>query len=159
MTTKMTSRRRWLWVAAGALVLVIIAVGAVWLTGREQAAHDEAAHRMVEQVAAAPDGTTVDLSEVFAVPWDRAVLMDPYSDGKAMNARLGFDAYPGWAMGPQDESNQLVVFVRSNSVVAEADLFPGPGYFRFDPNITEFPRDAAVFVVKRDDDNVRLLRP
>ena len=162
--------RRATWVARLAVLLLVIAsaAGALWVvkgvlgefdraTARTEAVH--AVERMVAQVTATPDGRTVDLAKALTIGWDRAVLMEPYADGAAMNRRLGFDGFPADAEGPQDESSQLVVFVRGTSVVAQADLFPQSGSFRFDPSITEFDSGGAEFVVQRDGDLVNLARP
>lgn len=162
MTTTTNAKRRVSprdWAAVGT-VLLVAALGLWWLASRDSTPGDDAAgDRMVEAIATMPDGREVDLGEVLTIRWDRAVLMEPYSDGVAMNERLGFRGFPDNAMGPADEANQLVVFVRGESVVSTASLFPDAGSFRFDPSITEFARDDARFVVERDGSQVVLVRP
>jgi hypothetical protein len=76
-----------------------------------------------------------------------------------MNERLGFRGFSDNASGPADEANQLVAFVRGESVVSTASLFPEARSFTFDPSITEFARDDATFVVDRNGDGVMLVRP
>jgi hypothetical protein len=147
------------WAAIGA-VLLIAALAVWWLASWDSSPGDDAAgDRMVEAIAAMPDGREVDLGEVLAIPWDRAVLIEPYSDGVAMNERLGFRGFADNASGPADEASQLVAFVRGASVVATATLMPEPGSFNFEPSITEFARDDATFVVERNGARVMLVRP
>jgi hypothetical protein len=141
-------------------VLFVAALGVWWLANWDSSPGDDAAgDQMVEVIAAMPEGREVDLAQVLAIPWDRAVLMEPYSDGVAMNERLGFRGFSDDASGPMDEANQFVVFVQGQSVVSTASLFPEAGSFRFDPAITEFSRDDAKFVVERSGAGVTLTRP
>jgi hypothetical protein len=156
-TKRRVSPRSW---SAIGVVLLVAALGVSWLAGWDSSpGDDDAAHRMVEAIAAMPDGREVDFGKVLTIPCDRAVLMQPYSDGMAMNERLGFRGFADHASGPADEANQLVAFVRAESVVSTASLFPDAGSFTFDPSITEFACDDAKFLVERDGARVMLVRP
>lgn len=159
--TRITERRPGLraWAVAGVAV-VTMGLGLWWLANWGSTPGDRAVgDRLVAAIAAMPDGTEVDLAEALGVPWDRAVLMEPYSTGADMNARLGFPAFADDASGPADEANQFVVFVKGESVVTTSGLFPGTRSFRFDSSIPQFSRDDARFVVVRSDDGVTLARP
>lgn len=146
-----------------ALLVVVglaVAAGVWWIAGWVSMPGDsEASERMVESIAAMPDGREVNLADVLTITWDRAVLMEPYATGSQMNEKLGFGAFRDDAWGPLDEANQLVVFVAGQSVVATANLFPDPSSFRFDQSIRDFTRDDATFVVERDGGRVTLTRP
>lgn len=152
-------------VKVAALGLVVLAVvGAIWWVragepGLQQFAARQAVKAMTATIASAPAGQRVDLAKALTLPWDRAVLMDPYMNGTEMNRVLGFEAYPADATSQLDESAQFLVFVRDRAVVADTVLWPEADSFRFDSGIRDFSRSDAVFVVARDGDLVRLQRP
>jgi hypothetical protein len=150
-----------------ARLAAVVAVGALlvgtflWLWGGptpEQAAAQAAVARMVAVVGESSEGEQVDLAKVLDVPWDRAVLMDAYMDGDDMNKVLGFHGYPSDATSQMDESTQFVVFVRGETVVGDAPLWPSEG-FQFDDSIRAFTRADAVFVASRGPRIVELSRP
>lgn len=83
----------------------MVAAGAWWLTNRERMAADEAATQAVAVIAVTPSGIRVDLAVAVPIEWERAVLMEPYSTGEQMNAKLGFRGFPDDGWGPADEAN------------------------------------------------------
>ena len=89
---------------------------------------------------------------------DRAVFMDAYMNGDDMNEVLGFDGYASDANSQMDEATQFVVFVRDETVVADALLWPDEG-FQFDDSIRAFSRADAVFVASRGPSIIELRRP
>jgi hypothetical protein len=150
-----------------ARLVAVVATGVVlvgtflWLRGGptpKQAAAEAALVRMVAVVGASSEGDQVDLAKVLDVPWDRAVLMDAYMTGDDMNEVLGFHAYASDAKSQMDESTQFVVFVRGETVVADAPLWPDEG-FQFDDSIQAFSRADAVFVASRGPSIIELRRP
>lgn len=150
-----------------ARLVVLVAIGVLlvgtflWVRGGptpEQAAAEAAVVRMVGVVGASSEGEQVDLAKVFDVPWDRAVLMDAYMNGDDMNEVLGFHGYASDANSQMDEATQFIVFVRGETVVADAPLWPDDG-FQFDDSIRAFTRTDAVFVASRGPTIVELSRP
>jgi hypothetical protein len=124
---------------------------------RNSATARAAVGRMIGVVAATPDRGQVDFAQALDVPWDRAVMIAPYTDGAAMNARLGFDWYSASDVSTRVVTAQFVVFVQDRTVVAEAEL--AAGTFRFDSFVKEFTRAQGVFnVVRSANDTVLQMR-
>lgn len=94
-------------VVVASMAFSLVGCGAPDGSRADQASID----RMIDTVKATRDGERIDLGDILDGPWDRAVLMEPYLDGAAMNDRLGFEGYAPDAVSQQDEAAEFVVFV------------------------------------------------
>jgi hypothetical protein len=130
------------------LAAVVVAVGAIWgaSTILENERRDEAVQRLLAEVAAAPDGSDLDLATAFDLEWERAVVIGPYWSGSAANAVLGSDRYPKDDVITQGEGTHLLVFARDGRVVAEVPLYGQA--FSFDESVESFTADSARFHVE-----------
>ena len=138
------------------LVVVVVAVAAIWgaTTLLENQRRDEAVQRLFAAVAAAPDGSDLDLATAFDLEWDRAVLVGPYWPGSAANAVLGFEHYPNDDVITQGDGTYLLSFARDNRVVAEVPLY-GQAFY-FDESVESFAPDGARLRVQNDSNGVLL---
>ena len=140
-------RRRWPGLAAGGIALVV-AVG-VLLNGAglvDGAVGWWIGGRIAEAVSETPDGEVLDLAQVYAVDWDRAVLIHPYMDGEGGNRMLGFRHYRDDEILSNDDTVSRLVFVKGTEVLADVELHR----VEFQQDLTGFSREHASFVVSHD---------
>ncbi len=101
---------------------------------------------------------TIDLRHVVASDWDRFCVIGPYATDKSIEERLGFhwDGLSKSTIGGNDSIN-LLVFIKSNSVVAFTEHPRGKGDF-LEMNPKCLPRtDAVLMKQKGKDDWVQLV--
>jgi hypothetical protein len=108
--------------------LLIITFFALLLQGCD--APDKALSQKVVDQFDNPSSTTVDLRNVVTSDWERFCVIGPYATDKSIEERIGFH----WAglskstIGENDSIN-LLVFIKSNSVVAFTEHPRGKGDF------------------------------
>ena len=153
-------------VLAAVALAVVASVLFLWVETdgptSEQLAARAAEQKLLEAIQAAPEGSTIDIAEVFDVRWDWAVLIPPYADAAAMNDLLGFEGFTDDQSGPNDESAQMIVFVDGRRVAWSVDIWNEDYQFAdafvdaFPDGAATFPADDAVFVVNRTPSGLQL---
>ena len=135
-----------------ALLVAIVWAGATALAIQRR---DQAVADLMATAGAASNGQILDLSEAFTLPWDRAVVLGPYTFGSDANDALGFEHYPADDVMTQGDGVHLLVFIRDQQVVAEVALY-GQAFY-FDESIETFDAEAARFRVLHDDSGTLLV--
>jgi hypothetical protein len=144
----MTPRRGASLLAVAILALVIGVVLAFFRPNPVRVAALEAGDRLTEKVAALAEGDDVDFVQAMGLPWERAVLLEPYMPADMMNEQIGFHWYAGDDVSGSSENQRTLAFVAQRTVVAE--LLLSPQTFRLDESIVAFNRANATFVASRD---------
>jgi hypothetical protein len=134
-------------------VIVLVAWAAPQVLANQR--REAALANLRSTVTEAPVGSDIDLRSAFDLDWDRAVFIEPYDPGYAANAKLGFKY---WADDdtPIDDAQQLLVFAKGRSVVAELRL-EGESFWFADATGSIDPASARFRVERQGADIV--LRP
>ena len=151
-----------LWIVGlPAVVVVLVAVSVVIVFPGPSAEQEQArtvGSDLLGKLNGLDAGDTVDLVATAGVPWDRAIVFAAYMSGTEMNQLLGFDWYGNDDVSGSDESQQRLVLVAGQAVVADMTFGPDD-HIRLDDAIDRFDRSAATFVAQRDEAGNLVLSP
>ncbi len=105
-----------------------------------------------------PSGTTIDLQNVVAYDWERLCVIGPYATNKSIEEQIGFpwDGLSKSTIGDHDNIS-LLVFVKSNSVVAFTEHPRGKGDFLEMKPKCLWKADAILLKRKGKGDSIQLI--